>query len=218
MSVMPLGDGPPVRGRRARRTSGDDRERAILATAERLLEERALGEISIDDLARGAGISRPTFYFYFPSKEAVILTLLDRVAEEARTVRGQALEAAGADVPEIWRRGLLTIRDTFKAHRPLMMAVAQLEPESDEIRELWGRIIEGFVEDTVLGIESERQRGVALGGPSGRHLAIALNWMTERMFHACLSGQEPHLPEDETLDVVLAVWSRAIYGNDRLGG
>ena len=42
------------------RPSGDDRELAILATAERLLAERPLAAISVDDLARGAGISRPT--------------------------------------------------------------------------------------------------------------------------------------------------------------
>ena len=52
-------------------------------TAERLLEERSLAEISVDDLAKGAGISRPTFYFYFPSKDAVLMTLLDRVIAEA---------------------------------------------------------------------------------------------------------------------------------------
>ena len=40
-------------------------------------------EISVDDLAKGAGISRPTFYFYFPSKDAVLLTLFERVMAEA---------------------------------------------------------------------------------------------------------------------------------------
>ena len=76
-----------------RRATGDDREQAILATAERLLEERPLHEISVDDLARGAGISRPTFYFYFASKDAVLLTLLDRVVDEARERRGDAARA-----------------------------------------------------------------------------------------------------------------------------
>ena len=80
-----------------RRTTGDDREHAILVTAERLLEERALHEISVDDLARGAGISRPTFYFYFSSKEAVLLTLLDRMVEEARGRMGEALERFSED-------------------------------------------------------------------------------------------------------------------------
>lgn len=213
MSALSL----PDRGRRARRPSGDDRERDILATAERLLSERTLGEISIDDLARGAGISRPTFYFYFPSKEAVILALLDRVAEEARQIRGRALEAAGSDVPEIWRRGVGSILATFTEHRALMLAVAQMVPESREVRDLWGRIIEGFVEDTQLGIESERERGVALPGLDSRALAISLIWLTERTFHAAVSGQQPSLPEEEALEVVIRIWSRAIYGNDHLG-
>jgi TetR/AcrR family transcriptional regulator, ethionamide resistance regulator len=68
-----------ARGRRATRPSGDDRELAILETATRLLDERPLHEISVDDLAKGAGISRPTFYFYFPSKDAVLMTLIERV-------------------------------------------------------------------------------------------------------------------------------------------
>lgn len=205
------------RGRRQRRPTGDDRERAILATAEELLEHRCVSDISVDDLARGAGISRPTFYFYFPSKEAVVLSLLDRVAEEARRRRESALERAGDDVPEIWRRGLITILETFRAHRSLMMAVAELSVASEDVRKLWGDIIEGFVEDTVLGIDSERQRGVALPGIAARDLAIALNWMTERVFHAVLSGQEPAMAEDRSLEVVLLIWSRAIYGNDGLG-
>ncbi len=207
----------PDRGRRQRRPTGDDRERAILATAERLLEQRSVSDISVDDLARGAGISRPTFYFYFPSKEAVILSLLDRVAQEARAIRERALERAGDDVPEIWRQGLASILETFRQHRPLMLAVALMSTDSQEVRKLWGDIIEGFVEDTVLGIDAERQRGVALPDIASRDLAIALNWMTERVFHAALSGQEPSMEEDRALEVVLRVWSRAIYGNDGLG-
>src|SRR5437879_10033208 len=50
-----------LRGRRAIRPSGDDREQAILATAERLLQQRSFADISVDDLAKGAGLSRPTF-------------------------------------------------------------------------------------------------------------------------------------------------------------
>ena len=177
-----------------------------------------MGEISVDDLARGAGISRPTFYFYFPSKEAVMLSLLDRVAEEARSIRGRSLEEAGDDVPELWRRGLTSILQTFRAHRSLMLAVAQMVPESEEARKLWSRIMEGFVEDIQLGIDSERARGAAPEGIPARQLAIALNWMTERTFASTLAGHEPCLPEDEALEVLLAIWSRAIYGNDSLGG
>ncbi|NUP24760.1 MAG: helix-turn-helix transcriptional regulator, partial [Streptomyces sp.] len=95
--------GPSTRGRRARGFSGDDRERAILATAERLLGERPLSEISVDQLAKGAGISRPTFYFYFTSKEQVLLALFDRVVEEARSNRGDALQRLADDEEQGWR-------------------------------------------------------------------------------------------------------------------
>lgn len=207
----------PDRGRRARRPSGDDRERAILATAERLLADRPVADISIDDLARGAGISRPTFYFYFESKEAVVLALLDRVAAEARDLRGRALEDVGDDPAAIWRRGVASIVDTFRSHRALMLAFGQLAAESDEVRRVWGDIIEGFVQDTVLGIESERRRGAALPGPDARLLAVALNWMNERVLHAAMSGQHPSMEENDALDVLLTVWSRAVYGDDSLG-
>src|SRR5262245_35097547 len=83
---------PLPRGRRTPRPSGDDRRQALLATAERLLDKRSLADVSIDDLARGAGISRPTFYFYFPSKDAVLLTLLDRVIEQAARATAGVLE------------------------------------------------------------------------------------------------------------------------------
>ena len=90
------------------RPTGDDRERAILATFERLLGERGLHEISIDDIARGAGISRPTFYFYFASKEAVLLSLFERMIEEARANQGDALEReVGAFIADLRERGLL---------------------------------------------------------------------------------------------------------------
>src|SRR5919109_4491802 len=111
------GEARSARGRRRPRATGDDRERAILTTAERLLEERSLHEISVDDLARGAGISRPTFYFYFPSKEAVLLTLLDRMVEEARVGQGDALERFAED-PAYWlRQGITAIYETFRSHR-----------------------------------------------------------------------------------------------------
>src|SRR3954467_15860365 len=67
-----------ARGRRPPRPSGDERELAILTTCEKLLAERPLSAISVDDLSRGAGISRPTSCCGFASQAAVLLTLLHR--------------------------------------------------------------------------------------------------------------------------------------------
>jgi AcrR family transcriptional regulator len=201
-----------ARGRRARRTRGDDRERAILETAEQLLEKHSFHEISVDDLARGAGISRPTFYFYFPSKEAVLLTLLDRMVAEARERMGEAVERFAEDPPRWLRAGITAIYETFRAHRTVTVAGADALVTSEEARELWARVMEGFVEETAAMIESERARGAAPGGVGARDLAIALNRMNERVLLSTLAGQAPAVAEANVLDVLVAAWLGAIYG------
>ena len=40
-----------------------------------------MADITIEELASGAGISRPTFYFYFDSREAVIRALSEQVGD-----------------------------------------------------------------------------------------------------------------------------------------
>ena len=202
----------PVRGRRARRSTGDDREQAILATAERLLAEQALHEISVDDLARGAGISRPTFYFYFPSKEAVLLTLLDRMIEEARERRGDALERFAEDPPRRLREAIASVYESFRSHRAATLAGADAVATSAEVRELWSQVMESFVRETTDAIEAERARGAAPEGVPARDLAIALNSMNERVLHATFAGQAPMVADEHVIDVLVSVWLAAIYG------
>lgn len=91
------------RGRRSSPHAGDDRERAILATAERLLRERPLADFSVDDLAKGAGISRPTFYFYFRWKNAVLLSLLDQINGKAQAALRTLGGISSGDPAELWR-------------------------------------------------------------------------------------------------------------------
>src|SRR5882757_6622693 len=127
MAPLPAADkARPSRSRRGTRPSGDDREQAILTTAERLLADRTLGEISIDDLARGAGISRPTFYFYFPSKDAVLLTLLDRVIEQAEGAAGDVLDRLAEDPRARWRDAIGRFFETFRSHKAVALACAQV--------------------------------------------------------------------------------------------
>ena len=195
-----------------RRTTGDDREQAILATSERLLDERSLHEISVDDLARGAGISRPTFYFYFSSKDAVLLTLLDRMVEEAarqpwRSARALRRGPAAMAAPRDHR----DLRDVPIASRRVP-GRRDARATSAEVRELWARVMEGFVQETTAAIEAERARGAAPPGVPARDLAIALNMMNERVLQATFAGHAPTIDEEHVVDVLLAAWLGAIYG------
>jgi AcrR family transcriptional regulator len=208
---LPASEASP-RGRRGARASGDERERAILVTAERLLEERPLSEISVEDLARGAGISRPTFYFYFPSKDAVLLTLVDRMVEAGTASREEALSKLVKEPRAGWRMALQASFDAFGSRRAVILAAAELRTTNAEARELWSRVMEGWVTDVTEVIESERARGVAPAGQPARDLAIALLQMNERAQYATFAGESPALAEDRILDALVDVWVRAIYG------
>jgi AcrR family transcriptional regulator len=202
------------RGRRvpAARVSGDERESAILATAERLLADRRLHEISVDDLARGAGISRPTFYFYFASKDAVMLALIDRMVTESHERRGNAMERFAHDPHGVLREVIQAVYDTFSTHRAAILAAADAQPTSAEIREVWARVMEEFVVETTLVIETERARGNAPPGLDARTLAVSLNLMNERVMHAALAGLTPAIAADAVVDTLVAIWISAIYG------
>jgi len=213
MAVAARSDAPrPARSRRVRRMTGDEREREILETAERLLKERALGDISVDDLARGAGISRPTFYFYFPSRDAVVLTLVDRMVEEAAKSKDAALAALQDDPRAGWRRGLKAFYDIFGSHREVVLAAAELSATNAEARALWSQIMEGWANDVTAIIEAERERGAAPQGPPARDLAIALLQMNERVQHATFASETPAVAEANVVDVLLDIWLSAIYG------
>ena len=203
----------PGRGRRVTRASGDDRERAILETAERLLEERPLSEISVDDLARGAGISRPSFYFYFPSKDAVVLTIVDRLVAAAAGSREEALKMLAEGEPRAGlRQGLEDLYRAFRARRAVVLAAAELRMTNPEAREVWSQVMEGWVADVTAVIEAERARGAAPDGQPARDLAIALVQMNGRVQYASFAGESPSLEEDRVLDVLVDVWLATIYG------
>ncbi|WP_102144920.1 TetR/AcrR family transcriptional regulator [Mycobacterium hubeiense] len=201
------------RGRRSARPSGDDRELAILTTAERLLEERPFAEISVDDLAKGAGLSRPTFYFYFPSKDAVLLTLFERVMIEAdSTLDGQAAEEFSTDPARSWRDGIYAFMELFRGHRAVALAGLSGRATNPELRELWSTFMQKWVNHVATVIEFERARGVAPVTIPAKDLSAALNLMNERAMIASFSGEQPAMSETTVLDTLVHVWVTSIYG------
>ncbi|WP_210419617.1 TetR/AcrR family transcriptional regulator [Mycolicibacterium sp. ELW1] len=208
---MPAVSPARVRGRRATRPSGDDREAAILRTLEEMLTERPFAEISVDELAKGAGLSRPTFYFYFASKDAVLVRLFTR----AITASGPEQQQS-ADVPgqrrQAWRDGIYAFFDSLRPHRAVVLAGLGVMATNTELREVWSAFMTGWIDYTAALITRERERGAAPDTVPARDLATALNLMNERVVVAAQGSRQPTLAEDAALETVVHIWITSIYG------
>jgi len=184
-----------------------------MRTAEQLLEERTLTEISVDDLARGAGISRPAFYFYFPSKDAVVLTLVDRLAEQATSAKNSAVQARDEEPAAAIRESVQIFYEMMGAHRAVLRAIVELSATNTEARELRSQITEGWVAQVTERIEIERERGKAKRGLPARDLATALVQLNERVMLAVFFDERPAVSEDKLVDVLCEIWLGAVYGD-----
>jgi len=210
--VTTTGTTRPARGRRAKRPSGDDRELAILTTAERLLDDRPFADISVDDLARGAGLSRPTFYFYFPSKDAVLLTLLDRLMAAAADAHDRLADYHPPDRYEGWRAGINVFFEVFGAHRGITRAAVAARAGIPDARDMWARFMRTWIDRTAEAIEAERVRGAAPDTLPAVDLATALLLLNEQALSSSFAGADPSIPEDRVLDTLVHFWISAIYG------
>lgn len=199
------------RGRRVSHYAGDDREQAILATAERLLQERPLADFSVDDLAKGAGISRPTFYFYFRSKNAVLLSLLDQMNGKAKAALGALEVVSSGDPEEIWRARIESFFEVSGSHRAVAVAGAAAKATNPEVRQLWSALMSKWIAHTTIAINAERGRGAAPETIPAAELSAALNMLSERMMAAAFTAEDQVVPEDRVIDTLLHIWLASIY-------
>src|SRR5688572_26251872 len=68
------------------------REEEILTSAERLLMERGYANLNMDELAEYVGLSKPTLYQHFKSKEELAARVFMRGFEETESFLAQPLD------------------------------------------------------------------------------------------------------------------------------
>jgi AcrR family transcriptional regulator len=85
---------PPLR----RRLTPDDRRQELISAALALFNTHLYEEVSVDDIAAAAGVSRPLVYHYYGGKAGVFISALRQAGEEVVAAIGKA----GADSPDDW--------------------------------------------------------------------------------------------------------------------
>lgn len=171
--------------RREQRTplQPDDPQRAaLLDSTERLLGERPLSQLTVDQIARGAGLTRTAFYRYFGSKEDPVMALSERyfgLIYEGRKPffdHDQPLEDA-------CRRAVRTELEIWAEHGAVLRGMADVAAVDARMNDAWYAEVERFVAPVEARILSHAQQRGVDPPPSPRHVAEALVWMAERYYY-----------------------------------
>jgi AcrR family transcriptional regulator len=91
---------------------------AILAAARRLMEQKGLDSLTMDEIAQGAGVAKGTLYLYFQSKDELLQALLSQVGE-AMALDLEAVLAAPEPPPDKLRRVVALLLQYVKQEREL---------------------------------------------------------------------------------------------------
>lgn len=151
---------------------------AILDATDELLRRYGYKKMTIDDLAREVGIGKGTVYLYFPSKEEIALSHVDRIIERLKT---RLWETAGSgQTPEQKIKRMLVDRVMYRfdavQHYTMSLneMMAQIRPRLLERRQ---RYFEEEAVAFVTVLSQGQELGVFAGKPdeTARLLLIATN-------------------------------------------
>lgn len=109
-------------GGRLRADAARNRER-VLAAAERLFATTGTGQVTMEEIARAAGVGRATLYRRYPSPAAVALALLDEHERrlQERIIRGEPPLGPGAPPAERLAAFYVAMVDLLERHLHLAL-------------------------------------------------------------------------------------------------
>ena len=195
-------------GRRRRRTP-EAAEREIVDAAEALLRERPFRELTVDDLMRRTGLSRPSFYVYFRDRHDLVLKVVEHIGGELFAMSERWYVGTG-DGPALIREAIDGVVGVFAEHGPVLRALADAAAVDPRVEATYAELMQRFVDATARHIEEEVAAGRILPLDPGQ-TAVALTWMMERYLQLRL-GRTPDAPVEPIAGALTTIWSRVLYG------
>ena len=193
---------------RRRRRTPEAAQREIIEAAERLLEERPFRELTVDEVMRRTGLSRPSFYVYFKDRHELVLRVVGHLEAELLAVAGRWYASIGGGAP-VLREALEGLVGVYGQHSQVLRALADAATDDPDVEAAYAALLDRFVDVTAEHIERELAAG-DIEAIDARETAKALVWMNERyLYHSYSPGQR--VPQARVVATLATLWSRALY-------
>ncbi|MFD0735997.1 TetR/AcrR family transcriptional regulator [Planotetraspora mira] len=190
--------------------SAELRERILSATRE-LLQESRFDTLSVADILTAAEVSRASFYFYFPSKQAVLGELVREAVTQGQEAAQPWIDGRQDPVAAL-RAGVREGARLWSANAGVLMAIVESWGSDEDLRALWLEQMDLFTDAAVARIRSDPHVLRRLGDADVRAVAASLTWMGERLYYLAAAGVPPFDDEETLVEVLTDAWTSILYG------
>jgi AcrR family transcriptional regulator len=182
----------------------------ILKKALELFSEKGYDATSVREICEAAGITKPTLYHFYGSKEGVYRAIVDGALERLQADVLLALSGEGSLHDRLVRMAQTYVEATRREPdlARFVMALIHNSPRSAPATDLVG-FYQGILDALARAVEVAVARGEILPGPTDVRLLVFMGALGEAMHGHLLVGRPDLTPAlAETLvDTVLEGWA-----------
>jgi AcrR family transcriptional regulator len=201
------------RGRKRELRGNVRQRRLVTALVELLSEGKRFNDILIQDIAKRAGITRGAFYYFFQSKEEVLIAASNDLVTQVVDATNSFLQGSGEDFRRELHDALHQLARLRFDLQPLTRALSDAAAED---RSVWSALESKFesviprIAERLLQVRSQIERDIT--PHAAQEIARALAWGNERNFYR-LSVRPSTLADwDNLAEVLYAIWLAAFVG------
>lgn len=198
-------------------TKGDRRRQRILAAVIDLLATSSFEDITIAEITRRAEVTRPGFYFYFPTKGAAVASLMENLFTEFADAARVWYEHGGDDQVGALHEGMEATVALWRKHAHVMHGMVQAAAADSHALEIWDRWVAAFVARAVPTIAADAGARLANGGTSVEAVAQLLVDATfAGMRRDVRAVVETGHGASQVIETLTFLWTQTLYpGRER---
>ena len=139
----------------------EERKNQIIAAATKVFTERGFAEARMDDIVAESGLSKGALYWYFDSKDDIIVAILDRVFDWEAAHLDEILDCEDSAEMKLERFVDVTLQDLnkMKPLMPIFFDFWSLSVRNKNINKAIKRYYQNFIDIVEPIIELGIQRG-----------------------------------------------------------